>query len=137
MTLREEISLKRIKILTETTCCICGFLVDVNASSEKNWLSFAVEHEHLFLRNVYTIDDLKMMDIDTVEKYSEKFERFLNLFPVVEAALEDEIEPDEFKQFIEEDLNNMYMHIEKVKEYVDSTPVNKNLFVRLITLIKY
>ena len=48
-----------------------------------------------------------MMDIDTVEKYSEKFERFLNLFPVVEAALEDEIEPDEFKQFIEEDLNNM------------------------------
>ena len=99
---------------------------------KKNWLSFAVEHEHLFLRNVYTIDDLKVMDIDTVEKYSEKFERFLNLFPVVEAALEDEIEPDEFKQFIEEDLNNMYMHIEKVKEYVD-----KNLFVRLITLIKY
>ena len=60
--------IKKNKILTETTCCICGFLVDVNASSEKYWLSFAVEHEHLFLRNVYTIDNLKVMDIDTVEK---------------------------------------------------------------------
>ena len=62
------------------------------------------EREHLFLRNTYTIDDLKVMGKDTIRKYGEIFERLLNLFPVVETALEDEIESDEFKRFMEEDL---------------------------------
>ena len=35
-----------------------------------------------------------------------------------------------------EDLNDM-PHIEEVKEYVDSIPGKKNLFVRQITLTKY
>ena len=56
---------------------------------------------------------------------------------MVEAVLEDEIVSDEIKQFMEEYLNDMYTHIEEVKEYVDSIPVKKNLFVRQITLIKY
>ena len=50
---------------------------------------------------------------------------------MVEAALEDEIVSDE------EDLNDIYTHIHEVKEYVDSIPVKKNLFIRQITLIKY
>ena len=67
------------------------------------------------------------MGVDTTEKYSEIFKRVLNLFPVVETVLEDEIESNEFKRFKEEDLNDMYTHVEEIKEYVDNIPV-KNFF---------
>ena len=65
------------------------------------------------------------MKIDATEKYADILERFLNLFPVVESALEDEVESEEFKQFIEEDLEGVYNHVKEVKEYVDSIPVKK------------
>ena len=67
------------------------------------------------------------MGVDTTEKYSEIFKRVLNLFPVVETVLENEIESNEFKRFKEEDLNDMYTHVEEIKEYVDNIPV-KNFF---------
>ena len=67
------------------------------------------------------------MGVDPTEKYSEIFKRVLNLFPVVETVLENEIESDEFKRFKEEDLNDMYTHVEEIKEYVDNIPV-KNFF---------
>ena len=54
----------------------------------------------------------------------------MNLFPEVESALEDEIESDEFKSFMEEDLNNMHTHVEEVKEYVDNIPVKKIFFIK-------
>ena len=86
--------------------------------------------KHLFLRNIYTIEDLSAIGIDTTEKYNKIFVGLLNLFPVVEAALKDEIESDEFKRFMEEDLNDMYTHMEEVKEYVDNIPVKENLFIK-------
>ena len=122
--------IEKNKLLPETTCCICGFPLDINAPGEKQWLNFVAERKHLFLRNIYTIEDLKATGIDTTKKYSKIFERFLNLFPEVEAALEDEIESDEFKSFMEEDLNNMHTHVEEVKEYVDNIPVKKIFFIK-------
>ena len=61
----------------------------------KNWSNFVVEREHLFLRNISAIEELKVMGVDTTEKYSKNFKRLLNLFWLVETALEDEIESDE------------------------------------------
>ena len=55
-------------------------------SVKKKWSDFVVEREYLFLRNICSIDERKVMKIDTTEKYSEIFERMLNLFPVVETA---------------------------------------------------
>lgn len=43
-----------------------------------------------------------MMKIDKTEKYADIFERLLNLFPVVESALEDEVESEEFKEFMDQ-----------------------------------
>ena len=65
------------------------------------------------------------MGVDPTEKYSEIFKRVLNLFPVVETVLENEIESNEFKRFKEEDLNDMYTHVEEIKEYVDNIPLKK------------
>ena len=70
------------------------------------------------------------MGLDTTEKYSEIFKRLLNLFPVVETALEDEIKSNEFKRFMEEDLNDMYTHVKEIKEYVDNIPVKNFFFIK-------
>ena len=61
----------------------------------KKWSNFVVEREHLFLRNISAIEELKVMGVDITEKYSKNFKRLLNLFWLVETALEDEIESDE------------------------------------------
>ena len=39
--------------------------MDVNTSGEKKWSDFVVEREHLFLENIYSINELKVMKIDT------------------------------------------------------------------------
>ena len=70
------------------------------------------------------------MGVDTTEKYSEIFKRLLNPFPVVETALEDEIKSNEFKRFMEEDLNDMYTHVKEIKEYVDNIPVKNFFFIK-------
>ena len=70
------------------------------------------------------------MGVDTTEKYSQIFKRLLNLFPVVETALEDEIKSNEFKRFMEEDLNDMYTHVKEIKEYVDNIPVKNFFFIK-------
>ena len=70
------------------------------------------------------------MGVDTTEKYSEIFKRLLNLFPVVETALEDGIKSNEFKRFMEEDLNDMYTHVKEIKEYVDNIPVKNFFFIK-------
>ena len=55
----------------------------------------------------------------------------MTLFPVVETALEDEVESEEFKQFMEEDLDNLHNHIEEIKECVDSIAVKKKSFFKV------
>ena len=55
----------------------------------------------------------------------------LTLFPVVETALEDGVESEEFKQLMEEDLDNLHNHIEEVKECVDSIAVKKKSFCKV------
>ena len=70
------------------------------------------------------------MGVDPTEKYSEIFKRVLNLFPVVETVLENEIESNEFKRFKEEDLNDMYTHVEEIKEYIDNIPLKKFFLIK-------
>ena len=49
---------------SETTCGICGFLLDTKASGEgkKRWYDFIVDREYLFIRNIYSEDELKEME---------------------------------------------------------------------------
>ena len=66
MLLRDRFSLKKIKLsLPKQTCSICGFLLDVEVEGEhKRWYNFVVEREHLFLRNIFTLNELKEMKKD-------------------------------------------------------------------------
>ena len=60
---------------------------------------------YLFLRNIYNEANLKKMKIENIEKYYEIFDRLVDLFPVVESALEDGDRSVEFKDFMLEELD--------------------------------
>ena len=55
-------------VSSKTISSICGFLLDVK---QEGWYDFIVNHEHLFLCNIYTPSELQEMNIETTEKYCE------------------------------------------------------------------
>ena len=98
--------------------CICGFKLSISTKEghEKTqnlttWYDFIVQQEHLFLRNIYSQDDLlKMERLKTVEDYYRNFEYFLEVAVLLEkcfsrltnlTVLEDQ---ETLKRFSNEDL---------------------------------
>ena len=67
--------------------CICGFKLSISTKEghEKTqnlttWYDFTVQQEHLFLRNIYSQDDLlKMERLKTLKDYYRNFENFLEV----------------------------------------------------------
>ena len=104
--IKKQIYIKENPIVpSKTACSICGFLLVVEANGEhKRWYDFIVECEYLFLRNIYNEANLKKMKIENIEKH-EIFDRLVDLFPVVESALEDGDRSVEFKDFMLEELD--------------------------------
>ena len=74
---------------SKTTCCICDFLLDVDASGEhKKWHDFIIEREHLFLKYIFSKKDFQKKEkIKTIDEYRFSFERFIQLLTTVEKAL--------------------------------------------------
>ena len=65
--IQKQIFMKENLIVnSKTICLICGLLQDVEGDS---WFEFVVKCEHLSLRNIYTSNELKQIDIETEEKY--------------------------------------------------------------------
>ena len=56
------------------------------------------------------------MKIDDIEKYYQIFDRHVDLFPVVESALEDGDTSTEFEDFMSEELYNLYSTNDELKE---------------------
>ena len=108
--IEKQIFIKENPIVpSKTICSICGFLLDVHTRGEhKRWYDFIIECEYLFLRNIYSDTDLQKMKIDDIEKCYEIFDRLVELFPVVESALEDGNTSVEFENFIIEELDDVY-----------------------------
>ena len=108
-------------------------MLDVKADSEehKNWYDFIIECEHLFLRNIYSSTDLKEMDIDTTEKYCDIIYRLLELSPMFERALNNGDMSDEFKNFMMEDLENVYTTLSELKEDIDHIAIPKRSFTKI------
>ena len=76
------------------------------------------------------------MKIDDTEKYYEIFDRVVELFPVIEDALEDENTSDEFEDFMSEELDNLYPIIKELKETTDNVAVPEKDLLKLILQIK-
>ena len=69
------------------------------------------------------------MKIYDTEKYHEIFYRIVELFHVVESALEDENTGTEFEDFMLEELDNLYSTVDELKETTDVV-IPKKRFVK-------
>ena len=65
------------------------------------------------------------MKIEDIEKYNEIFDKLVDIFSAVESALEDGDISVEFKDFMLEDLDNVYSTVSEMKEEIDNIAVNK------------
>ena len=63
--IKKQIFIKEdIIVPSKTTCCFCGFLLDIEACGEhQRWYDFIVEMKHHFIRNIYSEEDLEKWKI--------------------------------------------------------------------------
>ena len=72
---------------SDTVCYLCDF--PFVADIEKGWFDFVVGCEYLFLKNIYTYDDLKQINIENEENYEEILLRLIQFYPLFENALKE------------------------------------------------
>ena len=65
------------------------------------------------------------MDIDTTEKYCDIIYKLLELSPMFERALDNGDMSDEFKNFMMEDLEDVYTTLSELKEDIDHIAISK------------
>ena len=76
------------------------------------------------------------MDVDTTEKYRDIIYRLLELSPMFERALDNEVMSDEFKNFMSEDLKNVSTTLTELKEDIDHIAISKRSFTDIHFLDK-
>ena len=107
-------------------CCLCDF--PLAADSEKGWFDFVVRCEYLFLRNIYSYEDLKQMNIENEENYEDIIRRLIEYYPLFENAIQEGDMCDEVMNFLLEDLNNCYSTLEELREEIDHISIPKKRF---------
>ena len=76
---------------------------------------FIIKCEHLFLSNIYSVDKLEKMDIETEEKYTEIIYRLMEYYPLFENAIEDGDDIcEKVTSFLVEDLNDCYSMLQEL-----------------------
>ena len=100
--------MENLLVSSQTTCCICGFLLHVEAKGEgKRWYDFIRECKYLFLRNIYEEHELKKEKIYDIKDFYKVFNWLINLIPDFKMALDSDLETIEFEEFLENDLNQL------------------------------
>ena len=82
--------------------------VPLTADNEKGWFDFVVRYEYSFLKNIYSYDDLKQMNIENKKSCQNIIRRLIKCFPLFESALQDSEICNEVRYFLLEDLDNCY-----------------------------
>ena len=110
---------------SETTCSVCGFLLDVDAKSKyKRWYDFIVESEYLFLKYTFSDAELQEMRLGDIKKCYKFFDRVTHFCFIFKKALETEGGSDEFKNFIEEEkLGKIYSGICEITDDITNMVV--------------
>ena len=79
---------KQNLLTNKTNCCICDLPIDPHA--ENGWFDYVVNSEHLFLRNIYSLSQMKAIGIDGIGEYIENLYRLLSIFTDFEDVLQNE-----------------------------------------------
>ena len=76
---------------SKTLCCICGFRLDIEVKQKKKistWHEFVVQKEHLFLRNIYSKNDIaSMKKIRDISDFNGECYRFVKIVVLLEKYL--------------------------------------------------
>ena len=75
--------------------------LSIAVDCEKGWFDFVLECEYLFLRNIYSYEDLEQMKIENEENYKDIINRLIDFYPLFENAYDM---CDEVTNFLIEDL---------------------------------
>ena len=123
---------KKNPVDSNTVCYLCDF--PLSADSEKGWFDFVVRCKYLFLKNIYSYNDLKQMNIENEENYEEILLRLIEFYPLFENALQEGELCDEVRYFLLEDLNNCYPTLQDLREDINHISIPKKRFASKKTL---
>ena len=124
-----------------TKCFICNFPLNINVKglgyneSDMSYIDFAIRKEHIFLRNIYEVEDLnKSKNIKNIEFYYAAFDRFLKILKCMEnelkdAATYDDIYNDDVRNFLEEECPAWSDSVEDLMNDIKAVEI-KNLKTR-------
>ena len=118
-------------IPSRTICCICGFLLDIESASghevnKKTWYNFVVEKEHLFIRNIYSKEELgEMKDISDISDYHEKFKIFIKIVMLLGKKFGNYRMEEKhlLEEFFHYDLDDKFSHFGKLRDAIDEFKV--------------
>ena len=103
--------------------------------AEDEGFDFVAKCEHLFLRNIYSSDELEQMDIETKKRYTDRLYRvfeFYSKFEAVPVQEEGEVS-DEMLSSSREDLDDSYPTPIELKDdirHVSIPPPPKKNFIK-------
>ena len=117
---------------SSTVCYLCEF--PLVADSEKDWSDFVARCEYLFLKNIYSYDDLKQMKIENEKNYEEILRSLIEFCPLFQNALQGGELCDEVRYFLLEDLDNCYPTFQDLGEEINHVSIPKKKFASEKTL---
>ena len=126
--IKKEIFVKENPISpSKTNCFVCGFLLDIegscsNEDDKKTWYDFVGEKEHLFIRNVYSKQELADMEnISNIEDFHKVFGRFVKIVMLLEKYLyKPRVGKDSLlEEFFRYDLTDEFCHLGEIRNTID------------------
>ena len=119
---------KKNPLTKDTVCSICDFPID--PKSKNGWFDHVAKAEHLLLRNIYSKEKMKKMEISNIEDYKEILFRLLNIHHHFEEALQDGACNDEVRDFMVDNLNDMYDNFADLRTDIEKVNIPKKPFAR-------
>ena len=109
----------------DTLCAICNFPLDPQA--DNGWLDHVIKSEYLFLSNIYDQEQLKGMEIGSLNPYPEVAYRLINHFEEFEDFVENQTPSDNIRDFIDlEDFDTF----RDLKVEIDKINIPKSRFAK-------
>ena len=120
----EKILLKQKNpTVDDTLCAICDFPLDPQA--DNGWLDHVIKSEYLFLSNIYDQEQLKAIEVGSLNPYSEVVYTLINPFEEFEDFVENQTPSDNIRDFIDlEDFDTF----RDLKEEIDKVNISKRRF---------
>ena len=108
---------KKNPVDSNMVCYLCNF--PLAADSKKGWFDFVGRGKYLFLKNIYSYNDLKKTNIENEEHYREILRRLIEFYHLFENVPQEGKVCNEARYFLLEDLNNCYPTLQDLREEIN------------------